>query len=94
MDFGDWCALTNRERTALSVQWNGYEEGCWRGLLKGAADSLAADLRDVPWVSEVQNATHHGGFLVLGVVTSLRYGEPIDLPSLYFGFPVIPFVQP
>jgi hypothetical protein len=91
MTLAEWKALDDEGRAAAALTWNGYADGYWHAL----AASLAAELRDSlgapSWVLDVQAGTHHGGSVVITVVTSFSPGEALPpLPSYYWAVPVIP----
>ena len=94
MNYESWLSLTDQQRYEASQRWSGYEEGYWHSLVETAASNLAVELKEKVWVLNVHHAIHHGGSLVIGVVTSFKPGEKVpDLPYSYAGFPVLPFLH-
>jgi hypothetical protein len=90
MTFAEWKALDDKGRLAASQTWDGYADGYWHDIAAAAATELRAELQSEPWVLDVHAGTHHGGSVVIGVVTSMEPGERPPLPSYYLGIPVIP----
>jgi hypothetical protein len=90
MTFAEWKALDDKGRVAASQTWDGYSDGYWHAVAAAAAAELRAELRSAPWVLDVHSGTHHGGAVVIGVVTSMEPGEQPPLPAYYLGIPVIP----
>ena len=91
MTLSEWKALDEATRGRLALGWVGYDDGYWHALARSVAEDLWAELGHPPWIHDVQSGTHHGGTIVITVVTSFSPGDRLPvLPSCHLGIPVIP----
>lgn len=93
MNFEEWLALSDSERLASQAEWQPYVDGYWHELVAEAANRLRTDIGYLPHVLDINFGVYHGGTLILGVVTDLKYPQVLELPSSYLGFPLMQFCR-